>query len=72
MPKSRAELLRRELEKVNLELLDIYSFKDADYIRVRHKASGKVLVYESKKKVQMLATLDDVKALALDIAKRFS
>lgn len=72
MPKSKTELLRVELEKVGLELLDVYSFKDTDYIRVKYKLGMNVVIYESKRKVNTLTSIEDVRALALDIAKKAS
>ena len=70
MVKSKTELLRRELEKLGFELLDIYSFKESDLVRVRHKHSSSVVVYETKKKVSSLVSVDDARALALEIAKK--
>lgn len=70
MVKSKTELLRAELEKLGLELLDVYSYQDSDYLRVRHKYTGNVVVYESKRKVSMLTSAEDVRSLAQDIAKK--
>lgn len=69
MPKNPAELLRRELEKLNVELLDIYTFRDLDVIRAYSKQTGKVIVYKSKRKITTLASQEDVKNLAVEIAK---
>lgn len=70
MPKSRTELLKTELKKLGLELLDVYSYRDTDFIRVKHRQSGAVLVYGSKKKVKMITSQEDVKSLVLDIARK--
>lgn len=70
MPKSKAELLKIELERMGLELLDVYGYRDTDFIRVRHRHTGAVFVYGSKKKVKMLTSQEDAKSLALDIAKK--
>jgi hypothetical protein len=48
MPKTPSVILRNELEKRQIELLDIYHLKDKDIIRVKDKLSGKVFLYESK------------------------
>ncbi len=48
MPKTPSIILRNELEKRQIELLDIYHLKDKDIIRVKDKLSGRVFLYESK------------------------
>lgn len=70
MVKSRTELLRAELERLGFELLDIYSYRDSDYLRVRHKLTGNVIIYESKRKINTLTTVDDFKSLSQDIARK--
>lgn len=70
MPKNRTELLKTELEKLGFELLDVYSYRDTDFIRVRHKQSGAVFIYGSKKKVKMLTSQDDARSLVIDIARK--
>ncbi|ADI31422.1 hypothetical protein [Staphylothermus hellenicus] len=48
MPKTPSVILREELAKRQLELLDIYHGKEKDIIRVKDKMSGKVFLYETK------------------------
>ena len=69
MPKNKTEWLRAELDKLGLELLDIYGFKDVDHIRVKDKLTGKVSLYKSKRKIATLASVEEARALAQEIAK---
>lgn len=48
MPKAPSVILREELAKRQLELLDIYHGKEKDIIRVKDKMTGKVFLYETK------------------------
>ncbi|ABN69621.1 hypothetical protein Smar_0513 [Staphylothermus marinus F1] len=48
MPKTPSIILREELAKRQLELLDIYHGKEKDIIRVKDKMTGKVFLYETK------------------------
>ncbi len=42
MPKTPSIILKEELSKKQIELLDIYRFKDYDLIRVKNKLTNKV------------------------------
>jgi hypothetical protein len=70
MPRNPSVLLREELDKLNIELLDIYSFREHDVIRVRSKTTGRVILYTSKRKVNTLATREDVVKLVEEISRQ--
>ncbi|MEM0001152.1 MAG: hypothetical protein QXH02_06960 [Desulfurococcaceae archaeon] len=70
MPKNPTEVLREELRKLNIELLDIYSFKDHDVIRAYNKQVGKVILYRSKRKVNAITSREEATNLALEIVKQ--
>jgi len=70
MPKNPTEVLREELRKFNIELLDIYSFKDHDVIRAYNKQVGKVILYRSKRKVNAITSREEATNLALEIVKQ--
>ena len=69
MPKSLTEILKRELGTHELELLDIYTFKKKDVLRILDKKTGRVLLYETTKKISSLASIDEVKTLAAEVTK---
>jgi hypothetical protein len=69
MPKSLTEILKRELSIRELELLDIYTFKKKDVLRILDRKTGRVLLYETTKKISSLASIDDVKTLVAEVAK---
>ncbi len=71
MPKTPSVILREELKSRNIELLDIYSFKDHDVIRVRDKLTGKVALYTSKRKVNTLSSKEEIVKLADELKKLF-
>lgn len=64
-------MLKEELEKLNIELLDIYSFKDHDVIRAHNKQSGEISLYKSRQKVSTITSREDASKLALEIVKSF-
>ena len=70
MPRNPSVLLREELDKLNIELLDIYSYREHDVIRVRSKTTGRVTLYTSKRKVNTLATREDVVKLVEEISRQ--
>jgi len=53
----------------NLELLDIYHMKDRDIIRYKDRATNKVYLYASKKRVRDLTDLKEIDALVEDLIK---
>jgi len=69
MPKSLTEILKRELSIRELELLDIYTFKKKDVLRILDKKTSRVLLYETTKKISSLASIDEVKTLAAEVTK---
>ena len=70
MPRNPSVLLREELDKLNIELLDIYSFREHDVIRVLSKTTGRVILYTSKRKVNTLTTREDVVKLVEEISRQ--
>ncbi|MEM4481443.1 MAG: hypothetical protein QXK88_04700 [Desulfurococcaceae archaeon] len=72
MPKRQAVLLRNELDKLGLELLDVYSYKEGDFIRALNRQTGRVHVHKSTRKITALTSMDDIKELASSIAGRRS
>lgn len=70
MPKNLVKVVRNELAKRNVELLDVYSFRDHDVIRVFNKQSGKVVFYKSSRKVNTLTTREEIENLVLNITKQ--
>lgn len=70
MPKTPSVILREELRKHGLELLDVYCFKDHDIIRVYNKQSGKVSLYQTKRKINTLTSRDELLSIVMDILKR--
>jgi hypothetical protein len=69
MPKSLTEILKRELSIRELELLDIYTFKKKDVLRILDKKTSRVLLYETTKKISSLASIDEVKTLVAEVTK---
>ncbi|MFZ8783318.1 MAG: hypothetical protein ACO2OR_04975 [Desulfurococcaceae archaeon] len=69
MPKSLTETLKRELSIRELELLDIYTFKKKDVLRILDKKTSRVLLYETTKKISSLASIDEVKTLVAEVTK---
>jgi len=60
MPKTISVLLRSELLRHNIELLDIYRFSNKDVVRVRDRASGRVIVYALKTPLSSVTSRDDL------------
>jgi len=60
MPKTISVLLRSELLRHNVELLDIYRFSNKDIVRVRDRVSGKVAVYALKSPLSSVTSRDDL------------
>ncbi|WP_440059214.1 hypothetical protein ACSU1N_05350 [Thermogladius sp. 4427co] len=58
MPKSIVRILESELARRGLTLLDIYSFKTHDLVRL--KAGGEVLIIKSNRKINTLTGKEDV------------
>ena len=69
MPKSLTEILKRELSIRELELLDIYTFKKKDVLRILDKKTSRVLLYETTKKISSLASIDGIKTLVAEVTK---
>jgi hypothetical protein len=69
MPRSLTETLKRELSARELELLDIYTFKKKDVLRILDKKTSRVLLYETTKKISSLASIDEVKTLVAEVTK---
>lgn len=68
MAKRQSELLKEELRKLGLELLDVYTFKECDFIRVLNKQMGRVHIYRNTRKISTLASTNEIKELASTIA----
>lgn len=68
MPKNPSVMLRIELAKHGFELLDIYRYRDRDLVRFLDKQSGKVILFESKKHIDELNTIDEVRSVVSEIA----
>ncbi|MCC6034760.1 MAG: hypothetical protein LM567_04610 [Desulfurococcaceae archaeon] len=69
MPKSLTEVLKRELSKHEIELLDIYVFKKKDLLRLLDKRTNRVILYELPKKLSSITSIDDIKELGSEIVK---
>ncbi|GEM_PF-876825 len=67
MPKNPSVIFREELAKHGYELLDIYRYRDRDIVRFLDKNSGRVLLYESKKHIDELNTIDEVRSIVSEI-----
>lgn len=67
MPKTPSVLLREELVKYGYELLDVYRYRDRDLVRLLDKQSGRVIIYESKKHIDELNTVDEIKSVVSEI-----
>lgn len=72
MPKNPVELLKRELRKRQFELLDVYSFRDYDVLRVLSKPRNKVLLYKSSRKINTIASSREIEEFASTIVKQLS
>ncbi|MCY0868041.1 MAG: hypothetical protein OWQ48_02265 [Desulfurococcus sp.] len=72
MPKTASVLLREALAKLDIELLDLYSFRDKDVIRVRDKASGRVAVLNLKTRVSSVTSRDDAVKVAGEVKSLLS
>ena len=69
MPKSLTEVLKRDLSKHGIELLDIYVFEKKDLLRVLDKKTNRVVLYLLPKKLSSLTSIDDIKNLGSEIVK---
>lgn len=69
MPKTPSVILRRLLEKRQIELLDIYHGKKNDIIRVKDGLSGKVALYESSTHVRDIVERSELEKLAEEIER---
>jgi hypothetical protein len=67
MPKTPSVILKKLLEDRQIELLDIYHYRDKDIIRVKDKLSGKVDLYVSKTHVRDMADKAELEKLASEI-----
>lgn len=54
MVKTVSVVLRRELKKHGVDLLDVYRYKSASYLRVKLGPSGNVKIIEIKKHVDTI------------------
>ncbi|ADV64457.1 hypothetical protein [Desulfurococcus mucosus] len=68
MPKTVSVLLRRELLKRDLELLDIYRFSDREVVRIKDRVSGKVMVHVLKTRLPSILSQEDLARIASEIA----
>jgi len=69
MPKAPSIVLREKMRVHNLELLDIYHFKDKDIIRYKDRSANKVYLYFSKKHVRDLVDSKELDALVDELVK---
>ncbi len=69
MPKSLTEVLKRDLSKHGIELLDIYVFEKKDLLRVLDKKTNRVVLYLLPKKLSSITSIDDIKNLGSEIVK---
>jgi len=69
MPKTPSVILKEKLRLHNLELLDIYHFKDKDIIRYKDRATNKVYLYLSKKHVRDLIDSKELDTLVDELVK---
>lgn len=69
MPKNPVAILREELRKHNIELLDVYSFREHDVIRLYDKQSRRVVLHKSKRKVNSLPSREEIISLVSEIIK---
>jgi len=69
MPKTASVVLGEKLKLHNLELLDIYHFKDKDIIRYKDRAANKVYLYFSKKHVRDLVDSKELDTLVDELVK---
>ncbi|RLG82717.1 MAG: hypothetical protein DRO40_06910 [Thermoprotei archaeon] len=72
MPKTPSVLLKQELAKKQLELLDIYRFKTHDIIRVRHSMTNKVYLVKVEKHVSDIASEKDLDEIVKKIYEAVS
>lgn len=72
VPKTPSVILREELAKKQLELLDIYRFKDHDLIRVKHSVTNKVYLIKVKKHVSDMVNKKDIDEVVKEIIKTVS
>ncbi len=67
MPKTPSVILKKLLEDRQIEMLDIYHYRDKDIIRVKDKLSGRVELYVSKTHVRDMVDKESLEKLASDI-----
>ncbi len=72
MPKTPSVLLKEEMFKKGLDLLDIYHHRDGDIIRFKNRLTGKVYLYISKKHVRDLVDVGELKKLIEELVKTAS
>ncbi|MEM1627981.1 MAG: hypothetical protein QXP02_04450 [Desulfurococcaceae archaeon] len=72
MPKNIVISLRNILNTYGLDLLDVYRFKDLDYIRVKDRLTNKVLVYKLKTQLKQVASIEELKGIVKEILKQKS
>ena len=72
MPKNPVVVLREELAKHNIELLDVYSYRDRDVIRILDRQAGKVKLYISKRKINSAVSKEDINGIVVDLLKNLS
>ncbi|MGC8954287.1 MAG: hypothetical protein ACP5N5_06180 [Desulfurococcus sp.] len=68
MPKTISVLLRRELLKRDVELLDIYRFKDREFVRVKDRVAGRVMLYAPKIRLSSVTSREDLARIVDEIA----
>ncbi|AFL66890.1 hypothetical protein [Desulfurococcus amylolyticus] len=68
MPKTISVLLRRELLKHDVELLDIYRFKDKEFVRVKDRVAGRVVLYAPKIRLSSVTSREDLARIVDEIA----
>jgi hypothetical protein len=69
VPKTPSIVLKKLLEKEQVELLDIYHRSDGDIIRVKDKLTGKVGLHTVKMHVRDIIDEDKMRELAAAIVK---
>ncbi|ACL11124.1 hypothetical protein DKAM_0798 [Desulfurococcus amylolyticus 1221n] len=68
MPKTISVLLRRELLKHDVELLDIYRFRDREFVRVKDRVAGRVVLYAPKIRLSSVTSREDLARIVDEIA----
>ncbi len=69
MPKRVVVKLRIELAKRGLRLLDVYRFKNRDFLRVLNLANRRVMLVESPLQLASIASSDDLAKVVEAVAQ---